>query len=253
MRLSGKVAIVTGGGSGIGRAVCELFAQEGASVVVADTDPEGGQETTARIKSAGGEAIFVSTDVSKEAQVEELVRTALGAYGAVNVLVNNAAAFVFGTVEDITESDWRLAIDVNLMGAALLIKHVLPSMKAAGGGSIVNMGSIGGFTAQPASVPYSASKAALIQLSRSTAMELSPHQIRVNCVSPGSTLTPAFERIPQLASGNREEVLRDMASSNLMKRLADPKEIAYGVLFLASDEASFVTGESLVMDGGQTI
>ena len=253
MRLSGKVAIVTGGGSGIGRAVCELFAQEGASVVVADTDPEGGQETTARIKSAGGEAIFVSTDVSKEAQVEELVRTTLDAYGAVNVLVNNAAAFVFGTVEDITESDWRLAIDVNLMGAALLIKHVLPSMKAGGGGSIVNMGSIGGFTAQPASVPYSASKAALIQLTRSTAMELSPHQIRVNCVSPGSTLTPAFERIPQLASGNREEVLRDMASSNLMKRLADPKEIAYGVLFLSSDEASFVTGESLVMDGGQTI
>ena len=182
-----------------------------------------------------------------------MVRTALDAYGAVNVLVNNAAAFVFGTVEDITESDWRLAIDVNLMGAALLIKHVLPSMKAAGGGSIVNMGSIGGFTAQPASVPYSASKAALIQLTRSTAMELSPHQIRVNCVSPGSTLTPAFERIPQLASGNREEVLRDMASSNLMKRLADPKEIAYGVLFLSSDEASFVTGESLVMDGGQTI
>ena len=253
MRLSGKVAIVTGGGSGIGRAVCELFAQEGASVVVADTDPEGGRETAARIKSAGGEAVFVPTDVSKDPQVEELVRTALNAYGAVNVLVNNAAAFVFRTVEDITESDWRLAIDVNLMGAALLIKHVLPSMKAAGGGSIVNMGSIGGFTAQPASVPYSASKAALIQLTRSAAMELSPHQVRVNCVSPGSTLTPAFERIPQLASGNREQVLREMASSNLMKRLADPKEIAYGVLFLASDEASFVTGESLVMDGGQTI
>ena len=253
MRLSGKVAIVTGGGSGIGRAVCELFAQEGASVVVADTDPEGGRETTARIKSAGGQAVFVPTDVSEEPQVEELVRTALNAYGAVNVLVNNAAAFVFRTVEDITESDWRLAIDVNLMGAALLIKHVLPSMKAAGGGSIVNMGSIGGFTAQPASVPYSASKAALIQLTRSAAMELSPHQVRVNCVSPGSTLTPAFERIPQLASGNREQVLREMASSNLMKRLADPKEIAYGVLFLASDEASFVTGESLVMDGGQTI
>ena len=253
MRLSGKVAIVTGGGSGIGRAVCELFAQEGASVVVADTDPEGGQETVARIKSAGGEAVFVPTDVSEESQVEELVRTALDAYGAVNVLVNNAAAFVFRTVEEITESDWRLAIDVNLMGAALLIKHVLPAMKVGGGGAIVNMGSIGGFTAQPASVPYSASKAALIQLTRSAAMELSPHQIRVNCVSPGSTLTPAFERIPQLASGNREEVLRDMASSNLMKRLADPKEIAYGVLFLASDEASFVTGESLVMDGGQTI
>ncbi len=253
MRLSGKVAIVTGGGSGIGRAVCELFAQEGASVIVADTDPEGGQETSARIKSAGGEAVFVPTDVSKEPQVEELVRTALTAYGGINVLVNNAAAFVFRTVENITESDWRLAIDVNLMGATLCIKHVLPSMKADGGGSIVNMGSIGGFTAQPASAPYSASKAALIQLTRSAAMDLSPHQVRVNCVCPGSTLTPAFERIPQLASGDREQVLREMAGSNLMKRLADPKEIAYGVLFLASDEASFVTGASLVMDGGQTI
>ncbi len=253
MRLSGKVAVVTGGGSGIGRAVCELFAQEGASVVVADADPDGGHETSARIKSVGGEAVFVPTDVAEEPQVEEMVRTALTAYGAINVLVNNAAAFVFRTVQDVTESDWRLAIDVNLMGATLCIKHVLPSMKADGGGSIVNMGSIGGFTAQPASAPYSASKAALIQLTRNAAMDLSPHQVRVNCVCPGSTLTPAFERIPQLASGDREEVLRDMAGSNLMKRLADPKEIAYGVLFLASDEASFVTGASLVMDGGQTI
>ena len=253
MRLSGKVTIVTGGASGIGRAVCELFAQEGASVVVADTDPKGGQETSARIKSAGGEAVFVPTDVSKEPEVEELARTALSTYGAINVLVNNAAAFVFRPVEDVTDSDWRLTIDVNLMGAAYCIKHVLPAMKAAGGGSIVNMGSIGGFTAQPASVPYSASKAALIQLTRSTAMDLSPHEVRVNCVCPGSTMTPAFERLPQLAAGDREQVLRDMASSNAMKRLADPKEIAYGVLFLASDEASFVTGASLVMDGGQTI
>lgn len=252
MRLSGKVAIVTGGGSGIGRAVCELFAQEGASVVVADTDPEGGRETTARIESAGGQAVFVPTDVSQEPQVEELVRTALTVYGAINVLVNNAAVFVFGPVEEITDSDWRRTIDVNLMGAAFCIKHVLPAMKAAGGGSIVNIGSIGGFAARPASVPYSASKAAVIQLTRNTAMDLAPHQIRVNCVCPGSTLTPAFERLPQLASGDREEVLRDMASSNLMKRLADPKEIAYGVLFLASDEASFATGASLVVDGGDT-
>ena len=126
-------------------------------------------------------------------------------------------------------------------------------MKVAGGGSIINMGSIGGFTAQAASVPYSASKGALIQLTRNTAMDLSPHKIRVNCVCPGSTLTPAFERLPQLVEGDREKIISDMASSNLMNRLADPSEIAYGVLFLASDESSFVTGASLVMDGGQTI
>ena len=170
MRMSDKVAIVTGGASGIGRAICELLAQEGASVVVADTDRDGGQETSARIKSAGGDAVFVPTDVSKEPEVEEMVRTAIGAYGTINVLVNNAAAFVFRPVEDITDSDWRLTINVNLIGAAYCIKHVLPTMKAAGGGAIVNMGSIGGIEAQPASVPYAASKAALIQLTRSTAM-----------------------------------------------------------------------------------
>ena len=253
MRLANKVAIVTGGASGIGRAICELFAGEGASLVVADTDSKGGQETSARIKSAGGEAVFVQTDVSKEPDVEDMVRAAMSAYGAINILVNNAAAFIFRPVEDVTDTDWWRVIEVNLMGAAYCTKHVLPTMKAAGGGSIVNMGSIGGFTAQPASVPYSASKGALIQMTRGTAMDLSPYRIRVNCVCPGSTMTPAFERIPQLVTGDREKILREMASLNLMSRLADPSEIAYGVLFLASDEASFVTGESLVMDGGQTI
>ena len=253
MRLSDKVTIVTGGASGIGRAICELFAQEGASVAVADTDSKEGQETVRRIKSTGGEAVFIQTDVSKEPGVEEMVRATVSAYGTINILVNNAAAFVFLPVEEITDADWQNVLGVNLMGAAYCTKHVLPEMKAAGAGSIINMGSIGGFTAQAASVPYSASKGALIQLTRSTAMDLSPHNIRVNCVCPGSTLTPAFERLPQFVEGDREKIISDMASANLMNRLADPSEIAYGVLFLASDESSFVTGASLVMDGGQTI
>ena len=253
MRLQDKVAIVTGGASGIGCAICELFAAEGASLVLADTDSKGGEETSRRIKSAGGEAVFVQTDVSKEPDVEDMVRAAVRDYGTINILVNNAAAFVFRPVEDVTDSDWQRVMAVNLVGAAYCTKHVLPAMKAAGGGSIVNISSIGGFTAQPASVPYSASKGALIQLTRSTALDLSPHEIRVNCVCPGSTMTPAFERLPQLVKGDREKFLREMASSNLMNRLADPSEIAYGVLFLASDESSFVTGASLVMDGGQTI
>ena len=253
MRLPGKVAIVTGGGSGIGRAISELFAQEGASVVVADTDADGGRETSQRINSSGGQALFVRTDVSKEPDVEGMVQAAISEYRAVNILVNNAAAFVFLPVEEVADSDWQQVISVNLLGAAYCTKHILPVMKSGGGGSIVNMSSIAGFTAQTGTVPYSVSKAALIQLTRSTAIDLSPHQIRVNCVCPGSTLTPAFERLPQVLNGDRDQVLKDMGSSNLMKRIADPREIAYGVLFLASDESSFVTGESLVMDGGQTI
>lgn len=253
MRLSDKVTIVTGGASGIGRAICELFAQEGASVAVADTDFKEGQETVRRIKSTGGKAVFIQTDVSKEPAVAEMVQATVSAYGTINILVNNAAAFVFLPVEEVTDSDWQRVLGVNLIGAAYCTKHVLPEMKAAGAGSIINMGSIGGFTAQAASVPYSASKGALIQLTRSTAMDLSPHNVRVNCVCPGSTLTPAFERLPQLVEGDREKIISDMASANLMNRLADPSEIAYGVLFLASDESSFVTGASLVMDGGQTI
>ena len=253
MRLPQKVAVVTGGGSGIGRAICDLFAKEGASLVVADTDAGGGQETLRRIKSAGGQAVFAKTDVSKEPDVANMVQAAVSSFGGIDILVNNAAAFVFRQVEDVTDSDWQRVISVNLMGAAYCTKHVLPAMKARGGGSIVNMGSIGGLTAQPASVPYGVSKSALIQLTRDTARDLSTHEIRVNCVCPGSTMTPAFDRLAQAVAGDRAKVLEDMARNNLMKRIADPMEIAYGVLFLASDESSFVTGASLVMDGGQTI
>ena len=253
MRLPNRVAVVTGGASGIGRAICTLFSQEGASLLVGDTDIEGGEETCRLIRSAGGNAVFVRTDVSREADVEAMVQAAERSFGTVDILVNNAAAFVFGPVEDVTDSEWQRVLGVNLLGAAYCLKHVMPVMKASGGGSVVNVGSIGGFSAQPASVPYSASKGALIQLTRSTALDLAPHNIRVNCVCPGSTMTPAMEGLIQLSAGDRDELLRDVASSNLMKRLADPREIAYGVLFLASDESSFVTGESLVIDGGQTI
>ena len=147
MRLPQKVAVVTGGASGIGRAICDLFAQEGASLVVADTDSEGGEETSRRINSAGGQAIFARMDVSKEPDVANMVEAALSSFGGIDILVNNAAAFVFRQVEDVTDSDWQRVISVNLMGAAYCTKHVLPAMKSRGGGAIVNMGSIGGLTA----------------------------------------------------------------------------------------------------------
>ncbi len=252
MRLEGKAAIITGGASGIGRAICEVFAEEGARLMIADIDTEGGEQTLASIKAAGGEAQFITTDVSKEADVEAMVSAAVDAYGTVNVLVNDAAAFVFGEVQDISDADWARVFGVNVIGQAYCVKHVLPHMQAAGGGSIVNLASVSGFIAQPGFIPYNASKGAVMQLTRCLAMDLAPYNIRVNCVCPGSVLTPATERHRRFVGADREEFLAEAGASNFMKRVADPREIAYGALFLASDEASFVTGAPLVMDGGLT-
>ena len=250
MRLENSVAVITGGASGIGRAICELFAEEGARVVIGDIDSEGGEETRRNIESANGEAI--ETDVSREDDVADLVKTALDAYGGVNVLVNDAAAFVFGEIENITDDDWQRVLGVNVLGPAYTVKHVLPAMKAAGGGSIVNIASISSLIAQPAFVPYNTSKGALLQLTRCLALDLAPHNIRVNCICPGSIYTPATERHIQFEKVDRDEFLKDAAEDSFLKRLGRPREIAYGALFLASDESSFVTGTPLVMDGGLT-
>ena len=252
MRLRGKAAIVTGGASGIGRAICELFAAEGARLTVADIDAAGGEQTLASVRAAGGEAQFVATDVSKESDVERMVAAAADAYGAVDILVNDAAAFVFGEVENISDADWQRVFGVNVIGQAYCVKHALPHMKAAGGGAIVNIASVSGFIAQPGFIPYNASKGAVMQLTRCLALDLAPHNIRVNCVCPGAVLTPATERHRRFVGADRDKFLSEAGASNFMKRIADPREIAYGALFLASDDASFVTGAPLIMDGGQT-
>lgn len=252
MRLKNKVAILTGGASGIGQATCELFAEQGASVIVADIDSKGGEETVNKIKATGGEAIFVKTDVSKESDVANMVQTALDNYGVVNILVNDAAAFVFGKIEDVTDDDWKRVMGVNVMGCAYSVKHVVPSMRAAGGGSIVNFGSVSSLIAQEGFIPYSTTKGAILQLTRCLALDLSPHQIRVNCICPGAVLTPATERHREFIGADQDEFLENSAGWSFLNRIAAPREIAYGALFLASDEASFVTGTSLVMDGGGT-
>jgi len=252
MRLKNKVAIITGGASGIGQAICEVFAEEGARLAVADIDAHGGQKTVSAITAAGGEALFIQADVSKEAEVEAMVAQTAAAYGAVNILVNDAAAFEFGKVEDITDEQWKRVFGVNVLGQAYCVKHVLPHMRSAGGGAIVNIASVSGFIAQPAFVPYNASKGAVMQLTRCLALDLAPDNIRVNCVCPGAILTPATERHRQFEGRDREEFLAEAASGSFMKRVGDPREVAYGALFLASDEASFVTGTPLVIDGGAT-
>ena len=252
MRLKDKVAIVTGGAAGIGRAICELFAQEGAKVVIGDIDANGGRETVRLIEGKGGSAVFVPTDVSQESQAQALVERAVSEYGTVNVLVNDAAAFVFGEVQDVSDADWQRVLGVNVLGPSYMVKRSLGPMRAAGGGSIVNIASVSSFIAQPAFVPYNTSKGALLQLTRCLAMDLAPDNIRVNCVCPGAILTQATERHREFTGEDREKFLSDAADSNFMKRFGQPKEIAYGALFLASDESSFMTGQPLIIDGGAT-
>ena len=252
MRLENKVAVITGGASGIGRSICELFADEGARVVIADIDPEGASETLRKIKSDNGEAVFVHTDVSREKDVQNLVNETLDSFESVDILVNDAAAFVFGEIQDVTEHDWNKVLGVNVLGTAYTVKNFLPAMKANGGGSIVNIASISSLIAQPAFVPYNTSKGALLQLTRCLALDLAQHNIRVNCICPGSVLTPATERHMEFEKADRTEFLKDASETNFLKRLGKPVEIAYGALFFASQESSFVTGTSLVIDGGYT-
>ena len=250
MRLEGKAAIVTGGSAGIGRAICERFAEEGARVAIADVDVYGGEETVRLIRQAGGEATFTRTDVSVESDVEAMVADAMGTFGTVDVLVNDAAVFVFGAIEDVTGDDWQRVMGVNLVGAANTVKHTIPHMKAKGGGAIVNVASVSSFIAQPAFVPYNASKGALLQLTRCLALDLARHNIRVNCVCPGSITTAASERHRKFIGATVEEYDRLATEGAYLKRVGQPREVANGVLFLASDEASFITGTPLVIDGG---
>jgi NAD(P)-dependent dehydrogenase (short-subunit alcohol dehydrogenase family) len=253
MRLANKTAIVTGAGSGIGRAIAELFAREGAKVLVAEIEETPGQETVAKIVAAGGIARFARTDVSNESDCRSMAEEAQRQFGAVHILVNNAAAFVFGKVDLASRSDWDRVLGVNVMGPAQCSKHVLAAMRQAGGGSIVNIASVSGFIAQPAFVPYNSSKGALLQMTRCMALDLAPENIRVNAICPGEIHTRATDYHIQKLGIDREVALAKLAAVSPMNRMGRPAEVAYAALFLASDESSFVTGAELVVDGGATL
>ena len=250
MRLKDKVVIVTGGASGIGRAICELFAEEGAKVAVVDIDSVEGKNTVQYINSEKGDSFFIKADVSDANDVEIAVKEVVNKYSGVDVLVSNAAQFVFGKVEDVTQDDWTKVFGVNVLGLANFTKYCLPEMKKRGGGSIVATASISSFKAQPAFVPYNTSKGALLQMVRCLALDLAEHNIRVNCVCPGSIKTPASERHRIFNKESVEEFERASSEESMLKRIGKPIEVAYGALFLASDESSFVTGTPLMIDGG---
>ncbi|TDI88132.1 MAG: SDR family oxidoreductase [Chloroflexi bacterium] len=253
MRLQNKNAIVTGSGNGIGRAIARRFASEGAKVTVAELEEDSGRKTVELIEQAGGTAVFVETDTSDSASVKAAVAAAVAAHGEVDLLVNNAAAFVFGKVEDVTQDDWMRVFGVNVIGYANCVREVLPSMRRSSGGAIVNIASVSSFIAQPDFIPYNASKGAVAQLPRCLAMDLAKDNIRVNAVCPGAIRTRATDRHIASLGLDPDEAYRDFGQDSMLKRMGEPEEIASGVLFLASDEASFMTGAHVVIDGGASI
>ena len=251
MRLKNKTAIITGGAAGIGQATAQVFAEEGASVAVIDTDRAAGEETVVEIKAQGGAALYLHADIAREEEVARAVAETTRAFGGVDVLVNNAAAFVLRGLEATIE-EWQRSLGVNVVGTALMSRYAAEEMKKRGGGAIVNLASISSFIAQPNFVTYSATKAAILQMTRNMALDLAPFKIRVNAVCPGTILTRASRDHMERTGTTLEEFIAAEAPKHLLNRLGAPREVAYPILFLASDEASFITGTHLMVDGGYT-
>ncbi|WP_193788311.1 SDR family NAD(P)-dependent oxidoreductase [Halococcus thailandensis] len=240
------VAIVTGASSGIGRASAERIAAEGASVVIADVDREGGEETVERIENDGGEAMFVDVDVSDESSVEAMVEETVDTYGGLDIAHNNAGISPsYAPTADVSVEDWEQVIDINLTGVWQCLKAELPAMVESGGGAIVNTASIGGLVAS-GSAPYTGSKHGVVGLTKTAAVEYGGQGVRVNAICPGVVETP----MQQQASEDSTEAVDAVTEAQALDWMADPAEIANAAAWLCSDEASFVTGHPLAVDGG---
>ena len=251
MRLAHKVAVITGAADGIGAATAELFAEHGASVVIGDIDDAGGADVRDRIVAAGGQAVFVHADISKPADAASLATAADNAFGRLDILVNNAATFVLKGL-DATPEDWHRSLDVNVIGTSMVTRAAVQVMRRSGGGAIVNLASISSFVAQPQFVTYSATKAAILQMTRNLALDLAPDRIRVNCVCPGTILTRASRDHMERTGQSLDDFIAAEAHKHLLNRVGTPREVAQAILFLASDDASFITGTHLMVDGGYT-
>lgn len=246
MKLSEKTAIVTGGGSGIGRAAALRFAKEGAKVVVADIDSIDGEETANYIREHEGSSIFVKTDVADPEQIKRLIETTTGTFGGLHIMFNNAGV---GNSEvrsvDLSVEEWDRVVDINLKGVFLGIKYAVPALIKSGGGSIINTSSLLGLKGQKFVSAYNASKAGVVVLTQNAALEYGKYNIRVNAIAPGVIDTKIIDNWKQ-----NERKWPIISRANALGRIGTPEEVANAVLFLASDEASFITGATLSVDGG---
>lgn len=247
MRLKDKVAIITGAASGIGKATAKLFAEHGAKVVVADIDSEGSEQTVTEIHDEGNVAIFINTDVTIKRDTQNLVTQTVETFGKLDILFNNAGIAMRLPVAELPEEDWYRCLDVNLNGVFLCAKAAIPAMKKNGNGVIINMSSIYGIVGADVRAAYVASKGAVTNLTRGMALDYAQDNIRVNCICPGFVETPLVSGVVRTP-----EEYQKLADKHPMRRLGQPIEIAYGALYLASDESGFVTGIALPIDGGYT-
>ncbi len=253
-RLDGKVAVVTGAASGIGRAVALLFAREGAKVVVADIQEEKARQVVQEIIDGGGAATFVKTDVSQPKDVEAMIKATQDTYGRLDILVNNAGILGdVGATADCSLENWEQVINTNLKGVFLGMKYGIPAMLKSGGGSIINTASVAALIGEAYFPAYGASKGGVLQLTKTAALEYARQGIRVNALCPGGTVTNIGDHLGAQLEGAPEQVLLAMAAKaeHPLGRLAQPEEQARMALFLASDDSSFCTGAAFLVDGGR--
>jgi len=254
MRLANKVALITGAGTGIGRATAVLFAQESAKVVVQDLSVDAAQDTAQLIKKTGGEAVFIGGDVTSSDAAAAMVKKAVDTYGRLDVLFNNAGIWCGGTILDISEDNWDRTIGVNVKGIYLVSKYAVQQMMRQEGGSIINAASVAALRGSPMSAAYNASKGAVLLLTKCMALDFGRYGIRVNCTCPGIIETQMADQLLSYRSlgddDRKQALLETYEDRHMVGRLGRPEEVANVVLFLASDESSFVTGAAWPVDGG---
>ncbi len=250
MRLKDKVALITGAASGIGRATATLFGQEGAKVMCADLDGEGAERMARQITDSGGVAASLQADVSQAADAERMVRQTVEQWGQLDVLVNNAGIYFVLPLTQVPEEEWDRLMSINLKGVYLGSKYAIPQMVGQGKGAIVNTASIAGLRGSANWTTYCASKGGVIQLTKALAMELGRMNVRVNCVCPGIIDTGMLDQAVVMQGVDKAELSATIGEMHPMGRIGRPEEVAAAILFLASEEASFITGVALSVDGG---
>jgi NAD(P)-dependent dehydrogenase (short-subunit alcohol dehydrogenase family) len=246
MKLKDKVAFITGFGSGLGQAIAVMFAKEGAAVAGTSTTAAKGRETVAMVEKVGGQALFRSGDVGNSSQMKELIEETITRFGGLDILVNSAGVRTNGSITDITEEDWDRTLDANLKGAFILSRLAIPEMKKRGGGAILHIAARSGMLGQAGRAAYCASKGGMVRLTEAMAMDHAPDHIRVNCICPGPTRTPMVDT-------STPEKLARYKTRVPLGRIGEPEDVAYAALYLASDEASFVTAAILPVDGGMRL